>query len=186
MMKLKIIAVVILTSLTARAQRFVDVLPLQLQFRYEDSASQSKEIIQYQSYGFGIQQNQYRFELDYSQNKSQTGNGSLSISTEINEYSLSGGYLIFEISAPEKSRSLNIFTSVHLGTTQSKVNTQLLGSSSTTAVSDKNTVLGLGVTLVGRLKYFLLETDFKIVNSKNFSPQTVPAAAIKMGFSIPY
>ena len=94
--------------------------------------------------------------------------------------------MIFEISAPEKNRSLNIFTSLTLGTTQSKVNTQLLGLSSTTAESDKNIILGAGVTLVGRLKYFLLETEFKLINSKNFSPQTVPAAAIKMGVCIPY
>ena len=186
MMNIKLIAIVILTSFAAHAERYVDILPLQLQYRYEDSASQSKEIIVYQSYGLAIQLNQYRLGLENSQNGSRTDSGNLSITTDTTEYSLSGGYLIFEISAPEKKRSLNIFTSLLLGTTQTKVNTQLLGSPPTTAGSDKNMVLGVGITLVGRLKYFLLETEFKIINSKNFSPQTLPAAAIKIGASIPY
>ena len=180
------IFLILVSSQTVLAQRYVDILPLELQFRYEDSSSQSKEIIQYQSFGLAVQQDQYRLGIAFGKNESRTGNNSLSITTQVNDYALTGGYLIFEISAPEKKRSLNIFAAGMVGSTQSKISTQLLGSSPTTALSDRNIVYGVSVTLVGRAKYFLLETDFKIINSKNYSPQNVPVVGLKIGASIPF
>lgn len=180
------IFLVLLGSRTAQAERYMDILPLELQFRYEDSSSQSKEIVQYQSFGIAAQQDQYRVGIAFSKNESRTGNTSLSITTQVIDYALTGGYLIFEISAPEKKRSLNIFVTGMVGSTQSKVSTQLLGSSANSATSDKNVMYGVGVTLVGRVKYFLLESDFKIINSRNYSPQNVPVVGIKIGASIPF
>lgn len=180
------IFIAFLFSEAAVAQRYIDILPLQLQFRYEDSASQSKEIVQYQSFDIAAQQDQYRLGFGFSKNETRTGNPSLNITTQVYDYALTGGYLIFEISAPEKKRSLNFFATATLGTTQLKVSTQLLGSSPTSAESNKNMIYGAGVTLVGRAKYFLFETDFKIINSKNYSPQYIPVMGIKMGASIPF
>lgn len=180
------IFIALLFSENTLAQRYIDILPLQLQFRYEDSASQSKEIVQYQSFDVAAQQDQYRLAFAFSKNETRTGNPSLSITTQVNDYALTGGYLIFEISAPEKKRSLNFFATATLGTTQTKVSTQLLGFSPTAAESNKNMIYGLGLSLVGRVKYFLFETDFKIINSKNYSPQYVPVMGIKMGVGIPF
>ena len=180
------IFMIILGSQNALAQRYIDILPLELQFRYEDSSSQSKEIVQYQSYAIAAQQDKYRLGFAFSKNESRTGNSSLSFTTQVNDYSFIGGYLIFEISAPERKRSLDIFATGLLGTTQSKVTTQLLGTSPTMSASDKNIIYGIGITLVGRAKYLLLETDFKIINSKNYSPQYVPVVGVKIGASIPF
>ncbi len=184
-MKFNLIIFSLLLPCGAFAERYVDIMPLQLQFRYQDSTNQEKEIVQYQSYSLAVQPSLFRFGIEFSQNENRSGNNSLTVSTESKEYCLSAGYQVFEISAPEKKRSLNMFVNGLLGTTQTTIVTQLLGSSAN-GRSDKNEVYGVGVALVGRAKYFLLETEFRLLNSKNFSPQIVPAALIKLGASIPY
>ena len=184
-MKLILLTLLLMFSNMLFAATLIDLYPLQLQFRYQDTASQAKEAVQYQALGFAAQQTDFRIGFEYSFQDSRTGNSSLSVETKNKEYSLFGGYRIFEISLPERRRSLDIFVNGSLGSTQSEVTTQLLSSPST-AQSDKNSVIGASVAFVGRVKYFSIETEFKLLNSKNFSPQTIPVAQIKLGATFPY
>lgn len=167
------------------AAGFIDLLPLQLQARYEDSANQAIEVIQYHTYGFAVQPGSYRLGLEFSRSEKRTGNSSLSVRTEVKEYTLTTGYEILQFMVPEKHHSLGLLLGAVLGTTQSETYTLLLGNPSTNK-SGTNVVYGVATSVIGRIKYFIIETEFKILISRNFSPQVVPIAQLKLGISIPY
>ena len=163
----------------------IDLLFLQLQFRFEDANDQTRTNHQYQAYGLGWQQSFFRAEIEYSQYYDSTGNSALKIEQTVQELSLGLGYELYKFTDIERSLSLAAYANVWLGQTQTTIDTTLL-SVQNTLKSDKENVLGFGASLVGRIKYFILETDFKMLNSKNMSPQTIPVVGIKLGASIPY
>lgn len=184
-MKIAIALVTFLLSAHSFADDFVDILLFQLQFRYEDSANQAIEVIQYRTFGIAIQPGIYRLGLEYSRNENETGNSSLSVRTDLKEYALTASYRLLQFAVPEKRRSLDFLLGGVIGTTQTEVRTQLLNNPSTSK-SGSNLVYGVAASLIGRLHYFIIESEFKILTSKNFSPQIVPVAQIKLGASIPY
>lgn len=184
-MKIVIALVIFLLSANSFADEVVDISLFQLQFRYEDSANQAIEVIQYRTFGIAIQPGLYRLGFEYSRNENQTGNSSLSVRTDIKEYALTASYRLYQFAVPERRRSLDFLLGGVIGTTQTDVRTQLLNNPSISK-SDSNLVYGVAASLIGRLYYFMIETEFKILTSKNFSPQVVPVAQIKLGFSIPY
>ncbi len=184
-MKIALALVTTVASLQCFASQYFDILPLQLQLRYEDSANQAIEVIQYRTLGIAIQSSVYRLGFEYSRNESETGNSSLSVRTDLKEYALTASYRLLQFAVPEKHRSLDFLLGGVIGTTQTEVYTQLLNNPSTSK-SGSNLVYGVTASALGRIQYFIIETEFKILTSKNFSPQVVPAAQLKLGVSIPY
>ena len=150
------IAFTLLTLVVASqcfADRFVDILPLQLQFRYEDSANQAIEVIQYRTLGVAIQPGAYRLGFEYSRNENETGNSSLSVRTDIKEYTVNASYRVLEFVDAEKRQSLGFLLGAVAGTTQTQVNSQVVGSTSTSK-SGQNIVYGVSVSVIGAAATF--------------------------------
>lgn len=184
-MKLMTLLVSLLIAAQASADRSIEITPLQLQFRYEDSANQAIEIVDYRSYGLAARHGLYRVGIEYSRREIQTGNSSFSVRSDIKEYAVTAGYQIYRISAPKEKSSLEFLIGGTLGTTQTDVLTQVFGSPSISK-SGTSAVYGVAAAIVGRVKYFFIEAELKFLNSKNFSPQWVPTAQLKLGVGIPY
>ncbi len=168
----------------AEPQINLDLLPLQLQMRYEDANDQTRTNHQYQAYSIAFQYENFRTELEYSQFFDSTGNSSLKIEQAIKEFDLGLGYRIYDLADPVEKLSLSGIVNLWLGQTQTSVDTTLLGVQNS-AQSEKEMVIGAGVSLIGRISYFLIETDLKMLNSKNMNPRDVPVFAIKLGIGIP-
>lgn len=171
--------------LAEELKQTVDILPLQIQFRYEDSVEQAKATQQYQSLGFNYQRSLLRFGYEVSSRLDKTGNQSLSIEKKVQDYLLTGGYQLYQIKSEDQKLSISWFAETFVGQTQTDVKTTLF-SSSTTSSSEKDWILGLGSSLVGRYSYALLVTDIKVLSSKNMSPQIVPALSFKFGFGFSF
>ena len=184
-MKIALALITFMLSTQSFANQFIDLFPLQLHYRYEDSANQAIEVIQYRTVGIAIQPGFYRLGFEYNRREYETGNSSLSVRTDLKEYALTASYRLLQFAVPEKRRSLDFLVGGVLGTTQTEVRTQLLISPSTSK-SGSNLVYGVTASVIGRIHYFAIETEFKILTSKNFSPQVVPVAQIKLGAIIPY
>ena len=187
-MKIILILSLICSTTLAQGSKVVeqrlDLLLLQLQMRYEDSNDQTRTNHQYQTYGVGYQYSDFRAELEYSQFYDATGNASLKIEEKIQEFNLGLGYQVYHLADAHQRLSLSGLASLWVGQTQTIIDTNLLGSKSTSE-SEKETVLGAGFILIGRISYFMIETDFKMLNSKNMNPRDVPVFALKLGLSIP-
>lgn len=183
-MKSAIIALfsLIFANVAYAADGYVDILPLQLQYRFEDTASQTKDYIRYESYGAAIQSNQLRFAVDYSKHRDQSGNLSYNIETNRKDFILAAGYKVY--SSDVQGVQLQLFGNGILGVGQTEVQTTLLGVTTSTK-ADQNAILGLGASLVGRYSYLVIEVDGKILNSKDFSPTTVFTSQLKVGLTIP-
>lgn len=163
------------------ADNYIDILPLQSQFRYEETVNQSKDYVTYQSFGAAIQVSKFRLGLDYSYHRDQTGNASYNVEARTKDFILSGGYQVFMIESQSLLR-LDIFANALMGVSEAEVNTTLLGAT-TKAVGDQNPIFGLGAAAVGRYKIMILEIDVSALNSKGFSPTTVFTTQAKVGLS---
>lgn len=178
----KILALILLSSSAAyAADNYIDVLPLQSQFRYEDTVNQSKDYVTYQSFGAAIQVMKFRLGLDYSHHRDQTGNASYNVEARSKDFILAGGYQLYVIESASSLR-LDIFANALMGVSEAEVSTTLLGTT-TTAVGDQNPIFGLGAAAVGRYKMLILEIDISALNSKGFSPTTVFTTQAKVGLS---
>lgn len=174
----------VLTNAVYAADGYVDFLPLQLQYRYEDTASQTKDYVRYESYGAAIQSNQFRFALDYAKHRDQSGNLSYNIETNRKDFILAAGYKVYTLDAKATVMQIDFFANAILGVGETEVQTTLLGvTTSTTA--DQNAILGLGASIVVHYSYLVIEADGKVLNSKDFSPTTVFSSQLKVGLSIP-
>jgi hypothetical protein len=165
--------------------RYVDLLPLQLQNRYEDSSAQERTNRQYQAYTLGLQFSIFRMEVEYNQFYDKTGGASLKVEQTIKEYNLGLGYRVYQLISDDRRLTFNIFGKLWLGQTQTTVDTTFAGTL-TEDVSDKENVLGAGASALVRISYFIAEADFRFLNSKNMNPQTVPVFGVKVGATIPY
>ncbi len=173
-----------MVALTSLASKWIDISLLQLQFRYEDTSMQSKETATYQSFGAAYQQDIYRLGFGYSRHQDQSGNASLSIENEKKEYLFDFGYQVFKFENDSKKISLDLFVDAIAGWTQSRVDTKLFSTSSSSN-SSNSAVFGVGSSAVGRISYLLLETDLAILTADSFTPQYVPVLIFKAGLSFP-
>lgn len=164
---------------------FLDILPLHLQYRYEDNSDQMRTNIQYQAYSLGLQISDFRTELEYSQYSDSTGNPSVKIEKAITEFDLALGYRVYVWRLAEHDMSLSFFGNIWFGQTQTKIDTTLLTSKST-LTSGPEQILGVGASVIGRISYFIMLLDFKMLNSKNMSPQSIPVYGLKIGTGIPF
>ncbi len=164
----------------------IDLLPLQSQFRYEDTAVQSKELVSYQGFALAYQLESSRIGIALSRShQDKTGNSSFSIEAKKSEFLVSGGYQIFHIEGAEQKLTLDIYGQGVLGVTQSEVTTNLLGST-TSNKSEQTLVGGAGASVVGRWKFLFTGIDFQVLTSSAFSPQFISAATFNfIGFQIP-
>ncbi|MBC7467607.1 MAG: hypothetical protein H7256_16570 [Bdellovibrio sp.] len=183
-MKKYVLVFLIFASQMSLADNYVDILPLQLQYRYEDTVNQSKDYLSYQSFGAAIQVEKFRLGIDAAIRKDSTGNASLNIETKKKDFLLSVGYQVYLIQNKDSIWHVGLFANGIAGVSETEVKTNLLGSSSS-SVGDQNPVFGLGAAAVFRVKYFVLEADVKALNSKGFSPSTVFSSQLKLGLTIP-
>lgn len=171
----------LLATQSVLAENYVDILPLQLQYRYEETSNQSKDYISYQSYGAAIQVEKYRIGLDYSKHRVQTGNASLNIESTEKDFILTAGYQVYLLQNKDQW-SVDFFANAAIGTSEAEVNTNLLGAT-TSSIGDQNPIFGLSASAVGRVSYFMTEIEVRALNSKGFSPTTVFTSQLKVGLS---
>ncbi len=166
--------------------RFIDILPLQIQNRYEDSSAQERTNRLYQAYSLGVQFSIFRMEFEYNQFYDKTGGGAaLKVEQTIQEYDIGLGYRVYQIISDDRRLTFNVFGKLWWGQTQTTIDTTFAGIK-TQDVSDRQTVLGAGASALLRISYFIAEADFRFLNSKNMSPQTVPVAGARIGVTFPY
>lgn len=164
---------------------YVDLILLQFQYRYEDTINQEKALQNYASYDLVFQWNDWRTGLQMSQLSSSTGNPSYMTEVKTKEYLAELGYQFYTLMSNDTKHSLGLFGAGYLGETQTTTDRTLLNSNKVHNESDPDTVMGLGVGAVARIYWLLLESDFKILQSRNMSPQQVPVFGMKLGLSIP-
>lgn len=172
-------------QLDVAPDRYIDLLPLQVQNRYEDSSAQERTNRQYQAYTLGVQFSIFRMEVEYNQFYDKTGIATAKVEQTIQEYDLGLGYRVYQLISDDRRLTFNIFGKLWLGQTQTTIDTTFAGNQ-TRDVSDKESVLGAGASALLRISYFIAEADFRFLNSKNMSPQTVPVFGLKVGATIPY
>jgi hypothetical protein len=173
------------------ASRFIDIMPIQVQLRYEDSVDQSRKLQTYKGYfntsfiEFNVA---YQFDLNrisfsHSYLRESTGNQTLALEKSKEDYLLGLGYRYAHWASGNKNVTLDLFANFFAGATQSQVETRFFGAS-TKAKSDLDPVFAAGSSAVGRFKFLVVEIDSKILYSTNSSPQIAPAFAVRFGGSI--
>ncbi len=166
----------------------IDIMPLQLQFRYEDSVEQSRQLQTYKGLfeipifanNLAYQLNDYRLSLGQSYQYEKSGNPSIEIRRSRSEFLLGAGYRVFQHVSTDETMTLDFFTNIFLGSTQTEVETKFLGVSSKSK-SDTDLVVAAGASAVGRYKFLVVEADFKYLYSINMNPQYVPAFSLRAG-----
>jgi hypothetical protein len=181
-MKTLILVLLLVTAGNTFAANYVDVMPLELQYRYEDTSSQSKDNVRYESYGIAAQMEKVRLGVDLSKHRDQTGNASLNTEYLKKDILLIVGYEVYEFQNKGSAIQYSVFANGIAGANQSEVNTNLLGTTSS-SVADQSSIFGLGASGVIRIKYFMAEAEVRALNSKGFSPATVYTSQIKLGLS---
>ncbi len=152
-----------------------------LQFRYEDSANQSRLLKTGYSLNLALEiQNQFITALEYNIQNEKTGNSSLSITRDFSELNLSAGYKVFRINMTEKNQ-LSFFGVGYLGQNKNKIKTELLGTSSVDE-SAPEISYGLGALAQLKLNIFLIEIDTRMMSSRSYEPQTVSVTDLRVGF----
>jgi len=174
--------VLLLLSQNIWAENILDLTPLQLQYRYEDSTNQNKDYIRYESYGVALQIESLRLGFDFSKQRDQTGNESFNVENEKKDYLFIAGYDFYTIQEKKSIYRFDFFANGIIGSSQSKVTTNLLNASSSTT-TDQYPVFGLGLSAVARIRYFMSEVEVRALNSKNFNPSTVFTTQLKLGLT---
>ncbi len=152
-----------------------------LQFRYEDSANQSRLLKTGYSLNLALEiQSQFITGLEYNIQNENTGNLSSSIARDFSELNLSVGYKVFGIHLAEKNQ-LSFFGVGYLGQNKNKIKTELLGTSSVDE-STSELSYGLGLLAQLRLNIFLIELDTRMMSSHSYEPQTVSVSDLRVGF----
>lgn len=163
---------------------FIDIIPIDLQYRYEDSSEQERAMRLYKGYELGGQWNDYRLALQWSQFSQKTGTAAIQIETEFQEYLLQAGYQLAAFKTADAKQSLSLFVHGDFGSTQTRVSRSLYSQSQ----SDQTVpelVLGLGGSALARIYYLLLQSEVSMLSSRNMSPKEVMRFDIKLGLSIP-
>jgi hypothetical protein len=181
-MKNLILSFIFISANTAVASNYIDLMPLELQYRYEDTTSQSKDNVRYESLGVAVQVEKFRIGIDLSKHRDQSGNASLNTEFLKKDILLILGYQIYEFQDKGSAWQYSAFVNGIAGSNQSEVNTSLLGNT-TSSVADQSPIFGLGVSGVVRIKYFMAEVEVRALNSKGFSPATVYTSQLKLGLS---
>ena len=152
-----------------------------LQFRYEDSANQSRQLKTGYSLNLALEiQNQFITAIEYNIQNEKTGNSSLSITRDFSELNFSAGYKVFHINMSEKNQ-LSFFGVGYLGQNKNKIKTELLGTSS---IDDSAPEISYGLGALAQLKLniFLIELDTRMMSSRSYEPQTVSMTDLRVGF----
>lgn len=172
--------------------RILDLMPHQLQLRYEDSVQQARQLQTYKGL-FGVpilelnvafQYDNYRLSFGRSYQTETTGNATLEIEKSKTEYLLGIGYQVLHLTSANEKSVMSLFLNAYYGVAQEEVSTKFFGAT-TKSQNDYDGVSGLGTTVTGRFfKYLITEADFKILNGVNLNPQYVPVIAVRVGGSL--
>lgn len=166
-----------------------------IQMRFQDTLHQARESVYYKNYSVNYQMQSYILGLEYSQYSEDSGNSSLKVESQTDEWLMMAGYSFYTwiidrsiVQAIENKKNVSIketlrfefFLHVVLGKTQTQVKTSVVNAS-TTQKTDWDDVVGLGAAIQFKIGYFLTSLDSYYLQSKDFSPNFVPVTTLKIG-----
>lgn len=153
------------------------------QMRYQDTSSQSQELVTHYTYTISGQFDRLLLGLEYLTLDENNGNQSFKIERTFSEQNLFFGYTAFKRGFLVSGKFLLEFMltpEIILGRSNSIINTQLLGESQKD-VSSEESSYGLGLIGSVRTGYLLVETDFRHQTSKNYEPGSLMLGTVRVG-----
>jgi hypothetical protein len=156
-----------------------------LQFRYENDSDQTVQNRQYANYNLAaIIFDDYMIGGEFNQRLEGSGNTSLNIKTEFQEFNLYAGYYIYsKLLNDEYKVVFDIGPVGYIGQNRTSVETHL-GSASDQSVSENNLVYGLGLQATLRLSALIIQGETRYAYSRSYEPSYTPIYGIRLGFRI--
>jgi hypothetical protein len=155
-----------------------------VQMRYQDTASQSQELVNHYTYSVSAQFNDgFLLGFEYLSSNENTGNESFSIDRKFTEeiiflgftalkkdFLVSGQHLVEFMLTPE----------LVFGQSSNKVTTALF-SQSQSINSGREMAYGFGLIGSARIGYLIAESDFRYQTSKNYEPGSLLLGSVRIG-----
>lgn len=166
-----------------------------IQMRFQDTLHQARESVYYKNYSVNYQAQSYILGLECSQYSEDSGNSSLKVESQTDEWLMMAGYSFYtwivdrsiaraienkKIVSVKETPRFEFFLHGVLGKTQTQVKTSVVNAS-TTQKTDWDDVVGLGAAIQFKIGYFLMSLDSHYLQSKGFSPNFVPVTTLKVG-----
>jgi hypothetical protein len=156
-----------------------------LQFRYENDSDQTIKNRQYSNYNLAaVIFDDYMIGAEFNQNSTESGNTSLNIKTEFQEFNLYGGYFVYSKLLHEEYKIIfDIGPVAYLGQNRTTVETTL-GNVSDQSAGEGNLVYGLGLQATLRLSALLFQAESRYAYSRSYEPSYTPVYGVRVGFRI--
>jgi hypothetical protein len=185
-MKYLIVSSLLFLSFSAKAESsYFDLMPLQIQLRYEDTLDQTRGTQTYKSYALAYQYHWFRSVAELNNLSDSSGNKTVGTQRNIVEFLFSAEYRVYQLLHKENNLSLDFFANAWGGQTRTDITTTFLSVQNTSS-SDSDLVWGFGASALGRFRYLMIEADLKMLYSQNMNPQQVPVFTFKVGAGIPF
>lgn len=153
------------------------------QMRYQDTSTQSQELVTHYTYTISGQVNKFLLGFEYLTQDETSGNLSFEIERTFYEQNLFFGYTAFKKDFFVSGKFLLEFMltpEVLVGRSTNKVNTRLMESSHAIE-STTETSYGMGIIGSARTGYLLVETDLRYQSSKNYEPGSLMLGTVRIG-----
>lgn len=153
------------------------------QMRYQDTSTQSQELVTHYAYTISGQVNKFLLGFEYLTLDETSGNQSFEIERTFYEQNLFFGYTAFKKDFLVSGKFLLEFMvtpEVLVGRSTNKVNTRLMESSNAIE-STTETSYGMGIIGSARTGYLLVETDLRYQSSKNYEPGSLMLGTVRIG-----
>lgn len=153
------------------------------QMRYQDTASQSQELVTHYTYTISGQVDRFLLGFEYLTLDETNGNRSFEIERTFSEQNLFFGYTAFKKDFLVSGQYLLEFMltpEIIVGRSSNSINTQVMGLSQKDG-STVETSYGLGLIGGFRTGYLLVETDFRYQSSKNYEPGSLMLGTVRIG-----
>lgn len=156
-----------------------------MQFRFEDDQEQVRKNHRYQNYNIsGIIFDDYLVGLEFNQFKQSSGNSSLGVTQKFREFNLYAGYFFYsQLVDSKRSIVLDLGPNLYLGQNYFDTETYL-GSSVVEAKGEPNFVFAAGFQGTLRIKFIMLQADFRYAYSRVYQPSYTPIYGVRLGFRI--
>lgn len=155
-----------------------------VQMRYQDTASQSQELVIHYTYTISGQvYDRFLLGFEYLTAGENTGNQSFAIEKKFTEQMVFLGYTALKKDFLVSGQHLMEFMltpELVLGQSSNEVTTLLLGGSQSIKSANE---MSYGFGLIGsvRLGYLLIESDFRYQTSKNYEPDSLMLGSVRIG-----
>lgn len=154
------------------------------QMRYQDTSSQSQELVTHYTYTISGQLNdKILLGFEYLTLKETSGNRSYYIDRNFSEQAFFFGYTAVKrdfLVSGKFTIEFMLTPEIILGQNTSDVTTRLLGTSQTVG-SAQETSYGVGVIGTAMVGYLIVETDFRYQTSKSYEPGSLMLGTVRIG-----